>query len=70
MTKLSARQDQIAKLLDRGLTQGEVALKLGISRRTVEGHAAKMRAKLGVDTTRQAVSRARGRDRGPRSGST
>lgn len=67
---LSPRQAEVARLLDRGLTQGEVAVRLGISRRTVEGHAAKLRSKLGVETTRKAVSRARGRDRGPRSGST
>ena len=66
---LSPRQAQVARLLDLGLTQAEVAEQLKISVRTVEGHAAKLRAKLGMSTTRRAVSRARARDRGPRSGS-
>lgn len=67
---LSPRQAQVARLLDQGLTQAEVAAFLEISVRTVEGHAAKLRSKLDASTTRRAVSRARARGRGPRSGST
>jgi DNA-binding CsgD family transcriptional regulator len=43
-------------------TQAEIALKLGISRRTVEHHAARIRAKTGAETTR-AASRAHGHGR-------
>jgi DNA-binding CsgD family transcriptional regulator len=64
---LSPRQAQIVRLLDRGMTQAEIAEVLGIHRRSVEDHVAKLRKKTGSTTTRQALSRVRPRALGPRS---
>ena len=52
---LSPRQAQVADLLDQGLTQAQVADELGISLRTVETYAARIRAKLGHSSTRRAL---------------
>lgn len=56
---LSPRQYEIARLIAHGHTQAEIALMLGISRRTVEHHAARIREKAGERSTRRAVTRAR-----------
>ena len=45
---LSAREREIANLVARGLSNSEVAEKLFLSRRTVEGHLYRMFAKLDV----------------------
>lgn len=63
---LTPRQAQVARLLDAGLTQAQVAERLGITTRTVEEHAARLRAKTQATSTRQAVSRTRTRALGPR----
>ena len=65
--RLTPRQEEVRRLLDAHLTQGEVASQLGISVRTVEDHVAELRRKTGSSTTRQALSRARVRASGPRS---
>jgi DNA-binding CsgD family transcriptional regulator len=65
---LTTRQFEVAQLVSRGLTLDEVATALGIGRRTVDHHAEALRRKTGAATTRKAASRARGRGRGPRSG--
>lgn len=56
---LSPRQAEIAHLLDDGLTQQQVADRLGISVRTVWHHTERIRAKTGQTTTAAAVSHAR-----------
>lgn len=38
LKRLSRRQRQVLRLLERGLTSGEIALELGLSIRTVENH--------------------------------
>jgi DNA-binding NarL/FixJ family response regulator len=46
---LSAREREIVCLLARGLLNKEIATRLQISRRTVEGHRAVIMRKLGID---------------------
>lgn len=58
---LSPRQRQVARLLDQGLTQAQVAERLAIAVRTVEDHVAKIRAKTNALTTREALPRTRRR---------
>lgn len=58
---LSARQLEVARLLAAGKTQAEVAIILGIHRRTVDAHVARIRQKTGSTKTSVAVSRARAR---------
>lgn len=57
---LTPRQAQVAKLLSKGYSQGEVAVILEISPRTVEHHAEQIRLKARTRTTRAAI-RARAR---------
>lgn len=47
--ELTPRQREIARLVVDGLTNGEVAARLGISKRTVENQLYRVYAKLGVD---------------------
>lgn len=56
---LTPRQLQIARLLAQGHTQGEVAAELGVHRRTVEEHVARIREKTRSTTTREAIPRLR-----------
>ena len=58
---LSPRQAQVARLLDEGLTQVEVAERLDIAPRTVWYHVAAIRRKVGAKTTAAALSRVRAR---------
>ena len=55
---LSKRERQVAALAASGRTAGEIAKELYLSERTVEGHLAKIYAKLGVDSKLELVRRA------------
>jgi len=50
---LTARETEVARLLTSGYTDREMATMLGIGRRTVETHAANVRAKLGLKSRRE-----------------
>jgi DNA-binding NarL/FixJ family response regulator len=47
---LTSREKQVLCLLSEGLTNVEIAARLKISRRTVEGHRARLSRKLGAST--------------------
>lgn len=53
--KLSKRESEILDLICEGLSSHEIADKLGVSRRTVEGHRANLIAKTGAKSTIQLV---------------
>lgn len=55
---LTPREHEVLMLISQGLTMRQMALRLGISPRTVETHMAKLYRKLDVRTRVQAVSRA------------
>lgn len=52
---LSPRQAEVARLLCDGLTQDQVAHRLGLATRTVEAHVGLQRAKTGRESTLAAV---------------
>ena len=53
---LSRREREVARLVARGMGNREIAGRLGIAERTVEGHLERIRTKLGVHSrTRIAV---------------
>jgi DNA-binding NarL/FixJ family response regulator len=54
---LSRREREVLRLLAEGLTAREIGTRLGISTRTVEGHVAKILAKLGARNRADAVRR-------------
>jgi two-component system, NarL family, response regulator NreC len=58
---LSPRETEILRLIALGYTSAEIAQQLGLSRRTVETHRARIHTKLGVATRAQLVSYALGR---------
>jgi len=45
---VTAREREVAELVALGLTNADIAERLGISRRTVEGHVERVRSKLGL----------------------
>lgn len=51
--ELSPREREVLDLLGRGSTNREIAARLYLSERTVEGHLARLRAKLGVRSRRE-----------------
>jgi DNA-binding NarL/FixJ family response regulator len=53
---LTPRQLQVAKLIALGLTNGEVALRMGVSSKTIDSHRSRVMAALG---TRNNVELAR-----------
>ena len=55
---LTNREQQILELLERRLTNKEIAAQLGISPTTVKGHTLKIYQKLDVNGRRQAVEKA------------
>jgi DNA-binding NarL/FixJ family response regulator len=61
-TRLPARQQEVLQLLAQGLTNKEIALRLGISPATVKIHVARLTSWLGAVNRTDAVARAqRGR---------
>ncbi len=56
MDALTRRQREVAALLAEGLTNREIAGRLVISERTVEGHVEQIRLKLGLRTRSQIVA--------------
>ncbi len=54
---LSSREREVMRLLSEGQTAREIAAVLGISRRTVEGHVARICEKLGARNKADAVRR-------------
>jgi DNA-binding NarL/FixJ family response regulator len=53
---LTSREQEVLKLLARGLTQAEIARELVISPKTVGGHIQRVLTKLGVHSRAQAVA--------------
>src|SRR4030088_3395288 len=53
---LSRREREIAALVAEGLTNREIAARLFISERTVDGHLEHVREKLGVNTRAQIAA--------------
>jgi DNA-binding CsgD family transcriptional regulator len=47
---LTRRESQIAKLASKGVPNGKIARRLGLSVRTVESHLYRVYGKLGVST--------------------
>jgi two-component system, LuxR family, response regulator FixJ len=55
LARLTPRERQIVGLVAAGVANKEAAFRLGISRRTVEGHRAQAMRKLGVRTLPELV---------------
>lgn len=58
-TKLSKRQEQLILMLDQGLSNREIAEKLGISEHTVKVHLWRLFKRLGVNSRTQTLHYAR-----------
>lgn len=56
---LSAREQQVLGLLAHGLSNGDIALQLGVAQRTVEHHVSAVLSKLSTDDRANAVTVAR-----------
>ena len=54
--ELSARERQVAALISHGLTNTEIAERLGVAQRTAEAHAEHIRNKLGFRSRSQIAS--------------
>lgn len=54
---LTARQFEILGLITRGLSNGEIAEELYLSKKTVEHHVSAIYSKLGVDSRAKAIAR-------------
>ena len=55
VSQLSKRENQVAELVARGLSNKDIAQELVISQRTAEGHVAKIMDKLGVSSRAQVA---------------
>jgi DNA-binding NarL/FixJ family response regulator len=55
LPELTPRENEVLSLLADGLTDREISVALGISRRTVESHVRNVLEKLGVDSRLQAA---------------
>jgi len=56
VTKMTARERLVAKMMAEGLTSKEIARKLGISPRTVEVHRARLIEKFGARNSLELVA--------------
>ncbi|MBN1152629.1 MAG: response regulator transcription factor [Dehalococcoidia bacterium] len=56
--KLTGREYEVLTLLAQGLSNSEIASRLGLSTRTVKGHLEELFAKLEVDSRTSAVTKA------------
>jgi pimeloyl-ACP methyl ester carboxylesterase/DNA-binding CsgD family transcriptional regulator len=54
--QLTGRQGQVAALVTEGLTNREIAGRLGISERSAEGHVERIRVRLGVRSRAQVAA--------------
>ena len=54
--RLSRRESEVAGLVAQGLTNREIATKLFLSERTVDGHLEHVREKLSVNTRAQIAA--------------
>jgi len=63
LDRLTEREQDVARLMARGLTNGEIANELGIGFSTAKTHVSQVIAKLGVATREQAVREWRARHR-------
>src|SRR2546425_1634639 len=54
--RLSPREIEVAAMVAQGLTNREIAARLFISERTVDGHLEHLRDKLGVNTRSQVTA--------------
>jgi DNA-binding NarL/FixJ family response regulator len=57
--KFSKRQKQLLILIDDGLSNGEIAIRLGISHHTVKVHLWRLYKKLGISSRTQLIKFAR-----------
>jgi len=55
-TQLSAREDEVLRLLAQGLVTKQIASSLGITERTVKFHVASILVKLGANNRAQAIA--------------
>jgi DNA-binding NarL/FixJ family response regulator len=62
---LTGRQREVARHVERGLTNEEIGAELGISPRTVKAHTDAIRMKLGVRKRRQIPPALREREGRP-----
>jgi DNA-binding CsgD family transcriptional regulator len=53
---LTPREDQVSELITEGLTNQEIAVRLGISTRTADAHAEHIMTKLGVRSRAQVAA--------------
>lgn len=56
MDALSEREQQVLVLVAKGLCNGDIAKKLGVSEKTVRHHITHIFAKLGVETRAELIA--------------
>ena len=54
--QLTARQRQIMALVAQGKTNAEIGLELGLSKRTIESHRARLMLRVGASNGAELVS--------------
>jgi predicted ATPase/DNA-binding CsgD family transcriptional regulator len=70
MLQLTRRENELAGLVARGLTNGEIAARLFISERTAERHLENIRTKLGFSTRSQIAAWAATQEASPPNGTS